>query len=80
MNKRGQTYIVGLMIGVIFFFFGMVIAHPLSQVISSASTDMNCTTVTAYQDKANCVIVDIFLPVFVGAIFGFAGFIIGGKL
>jgi hypothetical protein len=86
MNNRGQTIFFSLMIGIVLFFLGINLAHPLSDVIKDARTQtnssagvevaLNCSTATEYQDKANCVIVDLFLPLFIGTLFGLAGFIL----
>jgi hypothetical protein len=81
MNKRGQTILVALMLGIVCFWLGLTLAYPFSQVVQDARAEgqLNCSTVTEYQDKANCVVVDIMLPLFVGTIFGIAGFFIGGR-
>ena len=83
LNKRGNvTIFVSIMLGVVLFFLGLNLAHPLSQVVMEARAEgqLNCTTVTSYQDKANCVVADTMLTLFVGTIFGVAGFLIGGRL
>jgi hypothetical protein len=72
------------MLGVVCFWLGITLSHPLSQVIQEAKTgnevNMSCDTVTSYQDKANCVAVDVMLPLLVGTLLGIAGFMIGGRL
>ena len=82
MNKKGSTILISLMIGIICFLLGLALALPIKQVIddSRAEGQLNCTTVTSYQDKANCYVVDMFLPLLVGTFFGIAGFFIGGRL
>lgn len=78
MNKKGTTIFISFMLGVVCFLLGLSLATPLKQVIddSRAEGQLNCTTVTAYQDKANCYVVDMFLPLIVGTLFGIAGFIL----
>jgi hypothetical protein len=82
INKRGQTIFVALMLGIVCFWLGLTLATPFSQVISDAKGEgqLNCSTVTSYQDKANCVVVDSLLPLFIGTVFGIGGFFIGGRL
>jgi hypothetical protein len=82
MNKRGQTIFVALMLGVVCFWLGLTLAKPFSEVVNEARAEgqLNCSTVTEYQDKANCVVVDSLLPLLIGTIFGIGGFFIGGRL
>jgi hypothetical protein len=83
-NKRGQTIFLSLMIGVICFWLGLTLAHPMSQIVNDArnngDTNLSCSTAVTYQEKANCVAVDTMLPLMIGTIFGIAGFFIGGRL
>lgn len=78
MNKRGMSALVMLMIAVVFYVLGLALANPLRQITAQAmsSTELNCSTVTSYQDKAVCRSMDLFQPFYVGLIFGFAGLII----
>jgi len=83
INKKGQVNIfISIMLGVVLFFLGLNLAQSLSQVVQDARAEgqLNCSTVTTYQDKANCVVVDSMLPLFVGTAFGIAGFLIGGRI
>lgn len=78
MNKKAQgSLLVILMLGMVFFLLGLALSYPLNQVTSDSRTQMNCSEVTAYQDKANCVVVDMFNPLLVGTILGLAGMILG---
>lgn len=79
-NKRGQVNIfISLMLGIVFFILGIALASPFAQVTSTASTQMNCSTATDYQTKANCTSTDMLLPLLVGTILGIGGFFIGGR-
>jgi len=80
MNKKGQTIFFSLMIGVVLFFLGINLAKPLLDSFTEVRTNMDCAVASTYQEKANCVIIDIMMPLFIGVLFGFAGFVIGGKL
>ena len=84
MNKRGNlSLFVILMIGVVCFFLAINLAYPFSQIIGIArantnttagiETGLNCSTATTYQEKANCVAVDLFTPLFIGVIAGLGG-------
>lgn len=79
-NKKGFTLIYAMMLGVILFFFGLAIASPLKDVTQSVMGDsaLNCSTTDNTWNKAICTEIDLFLPLFVGLLFGLAGFIIGG--
>ena len=86
MNKRGQTLFVSLMLGVILFLLGLALAYPLNKITQDAmaqtnstagiETALNCTTATTYQEKANCTVVDLFNPLWIGTLFGLGGLLI----
>ena len=85
MNKRGSIIFFSLMMAIVLLFLAINLASPLSEVIKDAraqtnstgiETALNCSTVTSYQDKANCVIVDIQLPLFIGVLIGLVGLIL----
>ena len=81
MNKRGSvTLFLSLMIGIVLFFLGLNLAKPLSDVVADArgTTQLNCTNAVEYQDKANCVMVDTLLPLFIGFLFALAWFVLQG--
>ena len=80
MNKKGQVLFYSIMIGVVLFFLGINLAKPLLDVFTDVRTNLSCDVASTYQEKANCVIVDVMLPLFIGVLFGFAGMVIGGRL
>ena len=77
MNKKGQTVFVALMIGVVLIILALALAFPVNQVTTDSRVDLNCSNTTLdYQDKANCVVVDSFNPLWVGTILGLAGIVL----
>jgi uncharacterized protein (UPF0333 family) len=83
MNKKGSANVlVSLMIGIVIFFLAINLAYPLSQVVkeSRGETQMNCSNAITYQEKANCLAVDIFLPFFIGILMGVGGFYLSWRL
>ena len=78
MNNSGQgSILVVLMLGVVLIIIALELAHPLNQVTTDARIDLNCSNSTlAYQDKANCVVVDSFNYLQLGLLLGLAGLII----
>lgn len=80
MNKIGSTLFVTLMLGVLCFFLGMALANPMKEVVEEAThtSFFNCSNSTiTNQDKSVCTQTDMYLPMFVGVIFGIGGAIIG---
>lgn len=94
MNKRGQVIFVTLMLGIIIIILAMSLASPISQFIVSArnNTDgeqvgLGCDNATRMAnettgmfDQGTCVIVDLFLPYFIGFLVALAGVVIGAKI
>ena len=86
MDKLGQVFIVsfifGLMLGIIGFMCAMIFIDPLTDVITEARSDgqLNCTSseITDGQ-QATCLLVDIILPLFIGAVCWIAGSYMGAK-
>jgi len=79
MDKKGSTIFISLMLGILFFFLGLALASPLQQVIEEQMYDhqLNCTDSSiSNQNKAVCTSIDVLLPLFVGVLFGFAGFLL----
>ena len=83
LNNRGQAMFVSLMLGVIFFIMGLALASPLNSVVSESLLQLNCTTnyltnsSIDNQTKAICTQIDMFLPLFIGTLFGLGGALIG---
>ena len=82
-SKKGFALIYAVMLGILLFFVGLALAPAIHDVTSeSMSTSLlNCSSpnVTVFQ-HATCTQIDLFLPLFIGLIFGLAGFFIGGLL
>ena len=71
MNKNGQTVVLGLMIAIFIFLASVVLIAPMKDMIDVArdSTHLDCdnTSISTGQ-KGTCLIVDLYLPYFVGAV------------
>lgn len=81
MNKKGAAVFVVLMIGIICFVLGMALAPPLKIVLEESMNqdELNCSNPSISQMKhAVCTQIDMFLPLFVGLLFGLAGMLIAG--
>lgn len=83
MNNKGQTAMLGLMIGIFIFMMAMVFIDPIKAVISDArgADQLNCSSSTISDgDKATCLIVDLILPYFIAVVIAIAGAWIGAKI
>lgn len=80
LNKRGTSFFLVFMLGIVCFILGMALTYPIVQTVQDGQQQMNCSTATDYQTKANCTSVDMFIPLLIGTLFGLAGMLIGGKL
>ena len=81
MNKKGFAILVSLMLAVVFFILGMALAPALKDTTQEAmdSYMLNCSSTSITQTtQAVCTSIDMFLPLFVGLIFGVAGALVGG--
>ena len=82
MNRKGQTALIGLVIGVFLFMFAMSIIDPLADVISETRTvgqlDCDNNSITDGK-KATCLIVDLMLPYFIAIVLAVAGGYIGAR-
>lgn len=79
MNKRGQVQILRIMLMVFAFVVAVVVAVPLKELTTIARNGDNLDCETEGQSTgvfATCIIVDWFLPIFVGvAIFSGGSFL-----
>jgi hypothetical protein len=81
MNKRGSAFFVYFMLGIVFFLLGLALAPALTQTTGEAQTELDCSNESiSNQNKAVCYQTDSMAPLFIGAIFGFAGIILGRLL
>jgi len=64
------------MLSVVLLLLAINLASPFKQVNDDSLSQLNCTTVTSYQDKANCVAVDMFLPLLIGTLLGICGILL----
>lgn len=67
------------MFGIIVILFALAVAYPYKEVTDEARADMDCSnsSISDY-DKANCLILDINLPLLIGFFIFLAGAVIGG--
>ena len=83
LNKKGQTAMIGLMIGIMVFMLAMVFIDPLSDVIteSRASDQLDCSNSSVSDGKKmTCLMVDLLLPYFIGIVIAIAGGYLGAKI
>lgn len=69
MNNQGQSMLFGLMLMVFIFFTAVILIAPLKEGINIGREGLDCTnsSITTGQ-KATCVIVDGYLPYFIGTV------------
>lgn len=82
MNNRGQTALLGLMLGVFIFFMAMTFIDPIADVITEVRGEgqLNCSNTTISDGrKSTCLIVDLILPYFISVMLAIAGGVIGAK-
>ena len=83
LNKKGQTAMLGLMIGVFVFMLAMVFISPLSDVISEsrAAEQLDCANASISDGmKLTCLMVDLILPYFIGVVIAIAGGYLGARI
>ncbi len=81
-NKKGQTALLSLMLGVFIFFTAMTFIDPMTDVITEVRgvEQLNCSDSTISDgQKATCLIVDLILPYFIAVILAIAGATIGAR-
>ena len=82
LNNKGQTALIGLMIGVMIFMMAMIFIDPLADVIdetrNNSQLDCSNTSITDGK-KATCLIVDLILPYFIAIIIAIAGALISAR-
>ena len=75
MNNKGQLMMVGLMIAVFVFITAVVFMTPIKDMIemnrNASNLDCANTSITT-GTKLTCIIVDLYLPYFIGVVI-FAG-------
>ena len=79
MNKRGFSLLVTLMLCVIFILLGLALAKPLQQVTGDSKAQLNCSTTTDNEVKADCRAIDAQM-IFIIVILGLGLTIVGGSL
>ena len=78
-NTSGQALVVGLMIFMMVFVTAIILIQPIKELIIDArdTDNLDCgnTSISTGQ-KATCLIVDLFLPYFIGVVLAAgAGFV-----
>lgn len=71
INNKGQVLVVGLMIWVMVFITAIILIEPMKELITDARspTSMDCgNTSITFGTKATCLIVDLWLPYFIGVV------------
>ena len=88
LNSRGQTFLLALMIGMVFIVLALAFAPAIKNFVDDArapSSDtavgLDCSNASISKfDKAGCLLVDMFNPYFVGFLVFSAGVILTAKL
>jgi len=84
MNKKGSVLLYTMMIGFLIIILALALAPATSSLITesmSASTGLNCTNpVISNYDKATCVVVDLNLFYFIGALIFIGGVIVTARI
>jgi len=81
-SKRGQVFLVGLMLGIATFLLAMIFIDPLTDVIteSRSASQLDCSNSSISDGKKmTCLTVDLFLPIFIATVVGLAGAFITAK-
>lgn len=78
MNNKGTSFILVLELAVVFFFLGLALAEPITDVIKESMTNGDCSTATDSFIKGGCVLMDMMGPLVIGLIFALAGAVLGG--
>lgn len=74
-NRRGQALFLTLMLSIFFFMVAFVFIAPLSQVIEETrnTSELDCSNSSITDGKkATCLLVDIYLPYFIGVVLAIA--------
>jgi hypothetical protein len=89
VNDKAQltTYFVTLMIGLVIIILALALAPMVSQTISNARSNststtlgLNCSSPPDTYTQGTCLLSDISLPAFIGAVIFIGGGIIGAKI
>lgn len=81
MNKRGSILIYTMMIGTLVILLALWLAPSIQDFTDDARTNMDCTnsSISKY-DKATCIVVDLNLFYFAGALIFIGGVIVTAKM
>ena len=86
MNKRGQTWAYGFMLGIIIFILALALAPSVAQFTNDARNDstdgytgMNCSAPRDNFIRATCIVTDLSLPYFIGILIFMAGIAVTAK-
>lgn len=80
MNKKGNLFMLGLMLCVMLFICTVVLLEPIKDVVSIGRTSLSCgdSSLSVYEDMT-CIVVGSFLVIFAMAGLGAALGAIGVK-
>lgn len=69
MNKKGQTFMISLLTGIMIFLFGIVFINFISPDLTTARTQLQCTTPTISDGaKLTCLFTDTAVIYFIALI------------
>lgn len=72
MNNKGQTAMLGIMFAMMFLITGVVLIEPVKEVITTArsASYLDCgNAANPTGTKMTCILVDWYLPYFIGTVF-----------
>jgi len=86
MNKKGQAWAYGFMLGIIIFVLALALAPAVAESTNAARNDsvdgytgMNCSSPRDNFVKATCIATDISLLYFIGILIFIAGAVVTAK-
>lgn len=66
-NKRGQLFLLGLMLSIIYFIAVVSVIELLKTFVNNARTDLGCGTPgISVMTQMTCIVTDAYLFAFVG--------------
>jgi len=81
MERKGSVLIYMMMLGTLVILLALALAYPVQQFTDTAMDDINCTNDSISDfNKAACVVVDLNLFYFIGALIFIGGIIITARV
>jgi hypothetical protein len=66
MNKKGQSFLLAILVGIMIYIFGMlVLNHIMPEVTLARTVGLDCTGDISDGTKITCLGVDMVIPVLI---------------